>query len=353
MRFPLRVAVGVVFASALAGCASIGPATIKRDRTDYSGAMSSSWKQQMLLNIVKFRYFDPPIFLDVSSVVSTQELYGQGDATARLVPNPLTTSTRDYYNLAVSGRYTDRPTISYTPVTGDRFINSLLRPIPPATIFSMIDSGHDASFILPLAVRSINGIYNHSLAPAQARPKNPKFYDLVSAIQRIQHAGAIGTRSGKAGKLSQTWVFFRRNATPAVERDIRLVKTLLHLAPQIDLFQLTGAPIHKANEIAVRTRSMQEIMTELAAGVDVPAADIAAKRATAVPALDAAPLIHIHSSSAPAGGTYASVFYRDHWFWVDDGDLRSKRVFMFLLIFSALSETRAVPQLPIVTIPTN
>lgn len=52
-------------------------------------------------------------------------------------------------------------------------------------------------------------------------------------------------------------------------------------------------------------------------------------------------------------GLATSVFYRDRWFWVDDGDLRSKRVFMFLMIFSALSETRAVPQLPIVTIPTN
>ena len=44
----------------------------------------------MLLNIVKFRYFDPPVFLDVSSVVSTQELQTQGDVTSRLVPHPLT-----------------------------------------------------------------------------------------------------------------------------------------------------------------------------------------------------------------------------------------------------------------------
>ena len=98
---------------------------------------------------------------------------------------------------------------------------------------------------------------------------------------------------------------------------------------------------------------MQEMLTELSAGVDVPAADLAAKRATSIAAVGATPLIHIDSSSTPPGDAYASVFYRDRWFWVDDGDLRSKRVFMFLMIFSALSETRAVPQLPIVTIPTN
>jgi hypothetical protein len=44
------------------------------------------------------------------------------------------------------------------------------------------------------------------------------------------------------------------------------------------------------------------------------------------------------------------VSYRDLSFWIDDGDLRSKRVFMFLMIFYALSETRAVPQAPVVTI---
>jgi len=71
---PSRLIVVLTLASLVAGCASIGPAGIQRDRPDYSGSMASSWKEQMLLNIVKFRYFDPPVFLDVSSVVSTREL---------------------------------------------------------------------------------------------------------------------------------------------------------------------------------------------------------------------------------------------------------------------------------------
>ena len=61
-------------------------------------------------------------------------------------------------------------------------------------------------------------------------------------------------------------------------------------------------------------------------------------------------MIDIHASSVRPLDDYAAVFYRGRGFWVDDRDLRSKRIFLFLMIFSALSETRAVPQMPVVTI---
>ena len=44
---------------------------------------------------------------------------------------------------------------------------------------------------------------------------------------------------------------------------------------------------------------------------------------------------------------------RGHWFWVDDRDLPSKRVFTFFRMFSSIAETGVTPQLPVLTIPAN
>ena len=54
----------------LYGCSAVGPGTVARDRFDYTAAISDSWKQQMLYNMVKFSYGDAPVFLDVASFIN-------------------------------------------------------------------------------------------------------------------------------------------------------------------------------------------------------------------------------------------------------------------------------------------
>ena len=47
----------------LAGCASVGPPTVTRDRFDYVATISDSWKRQTLLNLLKVRYTDAPVWV--------------------------------------------------------------------------------------------------------------------------------------------------------------------------------------------------------------------------------------------------------------------------------------------------
>ncbi len=98
----------------VAGSASLGPGTVTRDRFDYTGAVAESWKSQMLLNLVKFRYGDTPVFLDVGQIVSGYTMQSTFSAagsifnTNTIVPGVPNSSI----GLGAQGQFTDRPTIT-------------------------------------------------------------------------------------------------------------------------------------------------------------------------------------------------------------------------------------------------
>jgi hypothetical protein len=99
----------------LSGCTQLGPASINRDRFDYGSAIGESWKPQALLNIVKMRYADSPVFVDVAQIVGGYAL--QSTVSAGWGHN-LGIHGPDSANIGSQGQFTDRPTITYVPQTG-------------------------------------------------------------------------------------------------------------------------------------------------------------------------------------------------------------------------------------------
>jgi hypothetical protein len=350
MRTRIRPVAGLLVAVALAGCQSIGPDSVQRDRIDYAGALGNSWKEQTLLNIVKLRYLDTPVYLDVTSVVSMYEMAGQASLSSTIFPR---SSVDTNYGVGVTGRYTEWPTISYAPLAGERYINSLLRPIPPKTVLAMVDAGHPADFILQATARAINGVYNRSTRPF--RPQDPVFTEVVAALRRVQLAGALSVRIEKRGDEETTKILFRRDVSEDSESDIRWLKNTLKINPASDEFLVTAGALRRGGEeIELLTRSMQEILRILSAGVQVPEEDLSAGRATPLWGLTPGegepvyPAVQIRSGAEQPGDAYAAARYRNRWFWIDDRDLESKRVFMFLMIFSSLAETGAAVQTPLI-----
>jgi len=64
-RNTLTGLVSLLVVAMLPACSGIGPGTIQRDRFDYNGTVARSWKEQTLLNMVKVRYLEFPVFLDI------------------------------------------------------------------------------------------------------------------------------------------------------------------------------------------------------------------------------------------------------------------------------------------------
>lgn len=341
---------------AVASCTSIGPGSVRRDRIDYVGAVADSWKYQTLLNIVRLRYADAPVFLDVSSLISSYTLQAQVFVNGEVI----TDTTGSFVNPGASASYTDKPTISYTPITGDKFAKALLHPLAPGTIFSLIQAGYPADFVLRVTVRAINGIYNRATGGGQVHPADPQFYPLLAAMRRIQQTGALGLRVEKEQGEEITLMSFPSRPTPEIQRDVQFVYDTLKLKPKNGEITLTfGATQRAPNDIAVLSRSMTEILIEIAAGIEVPPQDITDGRTIAsfetpqAAAPEDRPIVTIHSSAERPSAVYAAVQYRDTWYWIDDRDFAAKRAFTFLMLFFSLAETGVPGQAPILTIPAS
>jgi len=136
-RITLRIAAALVIPAMLVSCSSIGPPHVARDRFDYAEALSRSWKENMLLNLVKLRYADAPLFLDVSSIVEQYTLQGQLTAGAQFPVN----SGANPSSVGGTVEWADRPTISYQPLTGAHFTKSLLTPIKPVEVMNLVQAG--------------------------------------------------------------------------------------------------------------------------------------------------------------------------------------------------------------------
>ena len=352
----LRHVLACVITSLLCGCGGFGPGTVKHDRFDYTEALSTSWKQQMLANMVKLRYGDTPVFLDVASVINQYSIETQVDLRLTWM-NPVV-SLGDSQSTGGSARYTDKPTITYTPLNGERFARSLMKPIPPPAVLSLVQAGYPIDLVLRTCVHSVNGIRNRYGGAARARPADPEFYPLLERLRRMQDSGALGMRVQKTSETEGIVLTFRGKVDPALDEDVKFVRKTLGLSLDAQEFQVAYGSIAKDDhEIAILSRSMLEIIIDMASNIEVPESHVKEHRVNATMAPEflgetqVPPLIRVVSASRKPQDSFIAVPYRDHWYWIEDTDLRSKSIFTFMMFVFSLTETEGREGAPIVTIP--
>ena len=336
----------------------IGPQSVARDRRLDATSLSDSWKEQTLLNIVKIRYFDPPLFVDVGNIVANYSWQTGVTGSGNIVPGGTSAAT-----IGGFGTYSNTPTITYSPLTGAKFIRALATPLPPETVFSSIEAGLAADVILFASVASINGLQNQEATLQGIAPADADFHRVRALMRNIQLADGVRVVERKeAGEEMVSFLTFRPpSAEPEIQADIAEFRRLLKLDPTASEYKIIYDAIPgNDKEIAVITRSILGLMEIMAAEVGVPAEDIAQSRAfpgyeegKAAPPGISHRLIHIHSGKSSPPDAFVSVKYRNNWFWIDDHELESKQMFALVMMLFSMADTAPKENQPVLTIPTH
>jgi len=364
MNMRKRVA-WALFWFCMAACSSIGPGAVPRDRVDYVNAIGTSWERETLLNIVKLRYGHAPIFFSVTQVVTGYQF--QSTLTGSLVASNFTPVT-NIYGLAgtatAQGQYTDRPTVIYTPLTGVDFLQKLMTPIPPSAVLFVLQAGYDAAILMPIMLDSINGINNQSRRGIEKRrpaSPDPRFNRVAQLIRGLQLSKALQVRIERPKDGNETdLVTFATTKDPQAESERQALRSLLGLNPRLQRFRVYyGGYSGKDDEIAMMTRSMLEVMLELAHGVRVPESDVTEGRAAPGQAegqagdTEGTTDVNILSGNGAPSDASIAVQYNGHWFWIADTDFRSKSIFGTVMMLFSISDIGAKANGTIVTIPAN
>jgi hypothetical protein len=355
-----------LIAGATGACSSIGPSTVTRDRSDYGAAIGDSWKQQTLLNIVKLRYGDFPVFMEIAQVIAGYQLQttvGAGVSAQNFNAASIGGPVAIGGSVAAAATYTDRPTVIYAPLTGNDFIKKLMTPIPPAAVLFLLQSGYSAMLVMPIAVDSVNGIANESRRAGMTRPGDPDFARVTQLLYELQLANALQIRIERSKDNAETAVvgFPPTHLGPDIVAKTAEVRRILRLGPPQRAYQVRyGGWSGKPDEIAIVTRSMLQVMLELGILAQVPESDIAGGRATpgaagppspVAPA--AGPLLNIRSSASPPPESYVAIPYKGRWFWIGEDDIRSKSLFTSVMLLFSISDVGVRSAPPVVTVPVN
>jgi hypothetical protein len=340
----------------MVACSSIGPATLSRDRLDYAAALAEAAKRETLLNIVKLRYADALSLVTVSQLVAGYTLEGRVDLRSDFFRN--TWNFSDDLAFGVGGTFSDRPTATYAPIRGDDFARLMLTPIPPSELFAMLATGVPAALTLGLGVQSINGLRNWTADSGGTTRVEAAFVEVLQLLEELRDEGMVGFGFQAEGDHRIAYLLLEEEGDRSRDPRAARLLELLELDPARTSFPIRfGFGSSRPGEIRIYTRSLLEILDNLAAQVEVPGADVAAGRTypteTSPAELSLLPNLSVRSSDMRPFGAFVAIEYRGTWYWIDHRNYRAKHVFSVLLLLLNLVDKSGAVQLPVITIPTG
>ncbi|MEM1027776.1 MAG: hypothetical protein AAGJ38_06805 [Planctomycetota bacterium] len=348
-RWPL-----VYFLAVLtAGCALVGPESIRSGRLAYNESVQVTGDQELLLNIIRLRYRDTPTILQIASINTQFNLETRLNGGTTIVP-----SNAENFNISGTQSYYERPTISYRPVVGQAFIQQMLEPVNEDKLVLLYNAGWPVDTLFGLTVQSINGIQNAPGASGPTPELDPdfrRFQRIARNFRDLQRAGLLTV--GRDQNSSQ----LRIVPDVGLQNEIAFIQKALKLDENANKYRIAQATdAGKRDTIAIVPRSLMSAMFYLSQGVDVPKGDIEDGRVFTAQYADGQPvdwqqetngLFRVRTGWLAPSNAYVSVKYRDRWFYISDNDLSSKTTFALISQLFAMQAGNIRNSGPVLTLP--
>lgn len=191
----------------LLGCTTIGTKLLPKNRIGLNTAMITSEEEQLLLNIVRRQFEDRPAFMSVESITTSNTLgqsagssWGYSPSIGRnrnVDPDGIESFSFSFgignsLNLNQSINYSDSPTISFSPLQGEKFTKQMLSPIPISTLVLMLKSGWHFKRLMRIVADRIKNFQNPSFTFVDEYiPDHKPFFELVDLIRKLQQEDKI------------------------------------------------------------------------------------------------------------------------------------------------------------------
>lgn len=383
------------------GC--LGPGAVRYTRLRYNEAVRHTNDEQLLMNIVRLRYADSPVFIDLPNIISQFELAAGGSDPGRA-------GSQTAFGIAgMTGR--DTPTLTYHPREGREIAKALLNPLS-ADLFSVVNAGATVEQLLLMTLNDLNDVPNApratTLTPT-VPDDNSEFLRGIRILSSLRDREAteleIDTtddptpasdpipRSGVGGKdaleAARAGFVFRNSGDDRLvlhrrERELFLkirapyvhspemteLARIFKLTPGLSRYRIMSELSDEANDdtasplgsdtLYLNLRSILQIMTFLSKGVCIPEEHLQTGVAPTTPGPDGRPFdwtrvtagqFFVRSQKHRPASAEVAVSYRGYWFYIAPEDVNSRAMLSILEVLFALQESGDRPLGPLLTLP--
>jgi len=341
----------------LAGCTVVGPTAIRSGRLAYNEAISETNSQQLLMAIIRNRYEEHIGLLAVASVTANVSIktsgtlqFGFGDAdnyAGNLVP------------FSAGSIYEENPTISYIPVSGQKYTLQLMSPLPIEILARFAGTMTDPAPVYTRLIANINNLHNPDFLISPAEP-DPDFNRVVSHLALLTQAQCLHWIEDPH---NHSYSIVIDNYAPAHTARVTELLDLLGLPALSDATGQLILPVSLAlhgrdnGGIGIITRSVFDLMEILSASIEVPEHEKHSGIATMYPPTGlAGKALRIRHSRENPEHAYIRVKHRDYWFYIDETDQPTKQFFRLLstLWSTTIAEsTTKGTAAPVLTVPVS